>query len=66
MAFAADVDIRFRAESTAAEVIAGHDLTGKLAVVTGAGGGIGRETARSISRIAPSPSSSPNHAITAA
>jgi NAD(P)-dependent dehydrogenase (short-subunit alcohol dehydrogenase family) len=40
------VDIRFRAESTAEEVIAGHDLAGKLAVVTGAGGGIGRETAR--------------------
>lgn len=46
MPFASDVETRFRAESTAEEVIAGHDLTGKLAVVTGAGGGIGRETAR--------------------
>ena len=37
---------RFGAETTADEVIAGVDLTGKLAVVTGGGGGLGLETAR--------------------
>lgn len=36
----------FGATSTAAEVIAGVDLTGKRAVVTGASSGIGAETAR--------------------
>jgi NAD(P)-dependent dehydrogenase (short-subunit alcohol dehydrogenase family) len=36
----------FDAQSTAVEVIAGVDLTGKRAVVTGASSGIGRETAR--------------------
>jgi NAD(P)-dependent dehydrogenase (short-subunit alcohol dehydrogenase family) len=38
----------FNAESTAAEVIAGIDLTGRRAVVTGAASGIGVETARAL------------------
>jgi NAD(P)-dependent dehydrogenase (short-subunit alcohol dehydrogenase family) len=38
----------FNAESTAAEVIAGVDLTGKRAVVTGGASGIGLETARAV------------------
>jgi len=38
----------FNAESTAAEVIAGVDLTGKRAVVTGGASGIGMETARAL------------------
>jgi NAD(P)-dependent dehydrogenase (short-subunit alcohol dehydrogenase family) len=36
------------AQSTAAEVIAGVDLTGKRAIVTGAASGIGVETARAL------------------
>lgn len=36
----------FGAESTADEVIAGTDLTGRRAVVTGGASGLGRETAR--------------------
>jgi NAD(P)-dependent dehydrogenase (short-subunit alcohol dehydrogenase family) len=39
---------RFGADSTAAEVIAGIDLAGKRAVVTGASSGIGVETARAL------------------
>ena len=39
---------RFGAESTAAEVIAGIDLTGRRAIVTGAASGIGVETARAL------------------
>jgi len=35
----------FNAQSSAAEVIAGVDLTGKRAVVTGGASGIGLETA---------------------
>ena len=38
----------FGAQSTAAEVIAGVDLTGKCAIVTGAASGIGVETARAL------------------
>jgi NAD(P)-dependent dehydrogenase (short-subunit alcohol dehydrogenase family) len=38
----------FNASSTAAEVIAGHDLTGKTVLVTGASSGIGIETARAL------------------
>lgn len=38
----------FGAASTAAEVIAGVDLTGKRAVVTGGAGGLGYETARAL------------------
>ena len=36
----------FGAATTAAEVAEGIDLTGKVAIVTGASGGIGAETAR--------------------
>jgi len=38
----------FGPTSTAAEVIAGVDLTGKRAIVTGASAGIGQETARAL------------------
>lgn len=38
----------FTAESTAAEVIAGIDLTGRRAIVTGGSSGIGVETARAL------------------
>jgi NAD(P)-dependent dehydrogenase (short-subunit alcohol dehydrogenase family) len=38
----------FSADSTAAEVVAGIDLTGKRAIVTGASSGIGVETARAL------------------
>lgn len=38
----------FGAESTADEVIAGVDLTGRRAIVTGAAGGLGYETARAL------------------
>jgi NAD(P)-dependent dehydrogenase (short-subunit alcohol dehydrogenase family) len=38
----------FSAESTAAEVVEGIDLTGKRAIVTGAASGIGVETARAL------------------
>jgi NAD(P)-dependent dehydrogenase (short-subunit alcohol dehydrogenase family) len=38
----------FNAHSTASEVIAGHDLSGKTALVTGASSGLGVETARTL------------------
>ena len=38
----------FGAESTAAEVLDGVDLTGKRAIVTGGGSGIGIESARAL------------------
>jgi NAD(P)-dependent dehydrogenase (short-subunit alcohol dehydrogenase family) len=38
----------FNAQSTAAEVIAGVDLTGRRAIVTGGASGIGIETARAL------------------
>jgi NAD(P)-dependent dehydrogenase (short-subunit alcohol dehydrogenase family) len=38
----------FGASSTASEVIAGVDLTGRRVVVTGGAGGLGRETARAL------------------
>ncbi|MBP2703942.1 SDR family NAD(P)-dependent oxidoreductase [Microbispora sp. RL4-1S] len=44
----ARLTIPFGATSTAAEVIAGVDLTGRRAIVTGAASGIGTETARAL------------------
>lgn len=38
----------FGAHSAASEIVAGVDLTGRRAVVTGAAGGLGRETARAL------------------
>jgi NAD(P)-dependent dehydrogenase (short-subunit alcohol dehydrogenase family) len=43
-----EITTPFDAKSTAAEVIAGVDLTGKRAVVTGGTSGIGLETARAL------------------
>src|SRR5262249_7773537 len=42
------LNIPFGATSTAAEVIAGVDLAGKRAIVTGASSGLGAETARAL------------------
>lgn len=44
------ITTRFGARTTADEVVAGHDLSGIRAVVTGAASGIGIETARSLVR----------------
>lgn len=41
----------FGSRSTAAEVLAGIDLTGKLAIVTGGYSGIGLETTRALTRV---------------
>ncbi|MFM8819759.1 MAG: SDR family NAD(P)-dependent oxidoreductase, partial [Phenylobacterium sp.] len=38
----------FGAFSTAREVVAGHDLTGRTALITGAATGLGIETARAL------------------
>src|SRR5689334_6408935 len=38
----------FNASSTVDDVIAGHDLSGKIALVTGASSGLGIETARAL------------------
>lgn len=42
------IKTRFGSSSTAEEVVAGHDLTGVRAVVTGGASGIGVETARAL------------------
>src|SRR3984893_16143681 len=42
------ITTHFGAQSTAAEVIAGIDLTGRRAIVTGGASGIGVETARAL------------------
>jgi NAD(P)-dependent dehydrogenase (short-subunit alcohol dehydrogenase family) len=44
------ITTRFDASSTADDVVAGTDLTGVRAIVTGASSGIGVETARSLAR----------------
>ncbi|MFF7153850.1 hypothetical protein [Streptomyces sp. NPDC008139] len=43
----------FTRESTAADVLAGIDLTGRRAVVTGGASGIGVETARALAAAGP-------------
>ncbi len=43
-----DAQPRFGAKSTAMEVIAGHDLSGKNTIVTGGASGIGVETVRAL------------------
>ena len=48
MTSATRVTTPFTAESTAADVIAGVDVTGRRAIVTGGASGIGIETARTL------------------
>src|SRR5882724_5735882 len=48
MATGTRITTSFGFESTAAEVIAGIDLSGKRAIVTGGSSGIGVETARAL------------------
>jgi NAD(P)-dependent dehydrogenase (short-subunit alcohol dehydrogenase family) len=43
-----ETEMVFGKYSTAAEVISGHDLTGKEAIVTGGAGGLGFETSRAL------------------
>ncbi|GAB3960497.1 hypothetical protein GCM10027614_82570 [Micromonospora vulcania] len=43
----------FDARSTAADAVAGVDLTGERAIVTGASSGIGVETARALATAGP-------------
>src|ERR1700682_5029302 len=47
------ITTHFGAQSTAAEVIAGIDLTGRRAIVTGGASGIGVETARALASASP-------------
>jgi NAD(P)-dependent dehydrogenase (short-subunit alcohol dehydrogenase family) len=48
MTASARISTPFHAKSTAAEVVAGIDLTGRRAIVTGGASGIGVETARAL------------------
>lgn len=48
MAVSTPITTPFTAESTAAEVVAGIDLTGRRVIVTGGASGIGIETARAL------------------
>jgi NAD(P)-dependent dehydrogenase (short-subunit alcohol dehydrogenase family) len=47
-AVVAMLKVQFDGSSTASDVLHGTDLSGKFAVVTGGGGGLGRETARAL------------------
>ena len=46
------ITTKFSATTTADEVVAGVDLSGERAIVTGGASGIGIETARSLARTA--------------